>query len=1066
MAREWSSVFRAGLRVCGLIAIVPWCGSWPAAGVILVKDGQPRSEIIMAEQPPRLVKLAADELRSYVEKISGAQLNIVTEPSGGDLLPVFVGKSAHTDDMKITDEGLAHGAFRIVVSDKAVVLLGHDADFTPPVPHARDNGDIPRATAEWDQLTGATWGFPHTQTYKGFQPELQIWDLDEGGSLHAVHELLRQLGVRWFMPGEMGEVVPKQATIALPTTDEVVRPDFALRFPYQYFKRFGMASTDETMWQLRLGISQAPEIIGLGEIGHGTRVVHERKEYREAHPDHFAMFGGKRETAGAFGSGKPCLSSPGLFEQNVRYVRAMFDIYDEPCVSVCPEDGYVAICQCELCAGKGTPERGWSGQISDYVWDYVNRVGQEVLKTHPDKKILCLAYGGYQAPPLKIDKLSPNILVGITQGRAGFYDPTEKQLYDDLRTAWLAKSAHPLIIWDYYLQTSPGNACEFMPVFFPHAIAADLRELKGKSFGDFIEVHRTTDGLQTLAANHLNLYTTSRYWWQADQDIEALLTDYFTKFYGPASDAMRAFVTHAEANWMHFRDQPDRIGESLALLAAARATVPTDSIYGRRIALIADYIQPMGQLRDQLARKRENVPHVQILMNDGPPIRVDGRLDEEVWQTGASHELVELETGRPPVFGAAVQAAWQGDNLLLGITCQERDTERLRRTTKENEDANIWSDDVIELLIETQVHSYYQIAISPNGAVTDLDRKRGLNTLWKSGVEVATQFGDGSWTMELQLPMADAQQVQLNPLDGVAGRLPSRTYPWYFNVCRQRVGNNGMERSALAPTGSDNFHVLDRYAILNLKPGGFLQDNPSLNPQANSGYVLQRRIGMQLIAEGKYAESLELFQQLAAGPLTDLQQADALEQASQCALRLNRPHDALTIAKRIRLVPYSKLATMRILSVERQWRQIADQFRDEDLNRWPDVLIGDAAFERGQAWFHITDGARAEKDLLLATDFTTDTNVKGECLLILGSTYRQQLGDDTQSIAAYRRVYQTGNEFKHCSAAVAIADILDKQGKQAEALAELERIDEKKMTIPVYRDMLLKAKGSVSPAKK
>ena len=113
-----------------------------------------------------------------------------------------------------------------------------------------------------------------------------------------------------------------------------------------------------------------------------------------------------------------------------------------------------------------------------------------------------------------------------------------------------------------------------MPVFFPHAIAADLRELKGKSFGDFIEVHRTTDGLQTLAANHLNLYTTSRYWWQADQDIEALLTDYFTKFYGPASDAMRAFVMHAEANWMHFRDQPDRIGESLALLAAARERCP------------------------------------------------------------------------------------------------------------------------------------------------------------------------------------------------------------------------------------------------------------------------------------------------------------------------------------------------------------------------------------------------------------------------------------------------------------------------------------------------------------
>ena len=137
MAREWSSDFRAGLSVCGLIAIVVWCRPLPAAGVILVEDGRPRCEIIVAEQPPRLATLAADELRNYVEKISGAQLNIVTTPSGGDCVPVFVGKSAGTAGMKLTDEGLAHGAFRIVVSDKAVVLLGHDADFTPPVPHAR-----------------------------------------------------------------------------------------------------------------------------------------------------------------------------------------------------------------------------------------------------------------------------------------------------------------------------------------------------------------------------------------------------------------------------------------------------------------------------------------------------------------------------------------------------------------------------------------------------------------------------------------------------------------------------------------------------------------------------------------------------------------------------------------------------------------------------------------------------------------------------------------------------------------------------------------------------------------
>lgn len=254
-------------------------------------------------------------------------------------------------------------------------------------------------------------------------------------------ELLRRFGVRWFLPGEIGEVVPKTTTLSVPEGDETVRPDFALRYPYQYFQRFSMASVDETMWQLRLGLSQAPEVIGLSDLGHGTRTVHERKEVRDAHPGWFALFNGKRETEGSFGSGKPCLSSKGLFDENVRFVRAMFDVYREPMVSVMPEDGYVSLCQCELCNARVTPERGWNGQISEYVWGYVNRVGVEALKTHPDRRILCLAYGAYQSPPREIQKLSPNVVAGITQSRAAFEDPSERKLHEELRAAWRAKSA-------------------------------------------------------------------------------------------------------------------------------------------------------------------------------------------------------------------------------------------------------------------------------------------------------------------------------------------------------------------------------------------------------------------------------------------------------------------------------------------------------------------------------------------------------------------------------------------------------------------------------------------------
>ena len=48
-----------------------------------------------------------------------------------------------------------------------------------------------------------------------------------------------------------------------------------------------------------------------------------------------------------------------------------------------------------------------------------NRVAKEVGMTHPHAKVLNCAYGVYTLPPLKIDKLEPNVLVGIVGSLLG-----------------------------------------------------------------------------------------------------------------------------------------------------------------------------------------------------------------------------------------------------------------------------------------------------------------------------------------------------------------------------------------------------------------------------------------------------------------------------------------------------------------------------------------------------------------------------------------------------------------------------------------------------------------------
>lgn len=42
--------------------------------------------------------------------------------------------------------------------------------------------------------------------------------------------LERYLGCRWFWPGELGMVVPKQPTLRVGQIDEISRPDFPIRW--------------------------------------------------------------------------------------------------------------------------------------------------------------------------------------------------------------------------------------------------------------------------------------------------------------------------------------------------------------------------------------------------------------------------------------------------------------------------------------------------------------------------------------------------------------------------------------------------------------------------------------------------------------------------------------------------------------------------------------------------------------------------------------------------------------------------------------------------------------------
>lgn len=162
------------------------------ADIPLIRDGQPAARIYLPPQPaPEALKkrdaaavlpplaLAARELNYHLQKMSGAALPVVET----------------TDPAQVKGPG-------IVLGDLAVKL-----------------GASPQKTSVSQE------GFRLLS--KG--DLMLVGGQSDEAALFGAYELLEKLGCDWVMPGEIGEVIPRKTTVALPALDESQAPDFLIR---------------------------------------------------------------------------------------------------------------------------------------------------------------------------------------------------------------------------------------------------------------------------------------------------------------------------------------------------------------------------------------------------------------------------------------------------------------------------------------------------------------------------------------------------------------------------------------------------------------------------------------------------------------------------------------------------------------------------------------------------------------------------------------------------------------------------------------------------------------------
>lgn len=536
--------------------VVACCGAQEvSAAVPLIARGRALCSVVLPPQPSDAERLAADELRTYLGKMSGAQV-----PLGA--------------------------------TTPARIFLGRCEAF-PELP-------FPAPPLEFEHFLMRTHG-----------ADLYLLGADDRAVLHAVYTLLHDLGCRWFMPGEIGEVVPRRADVAVPECNRVQGPDFDLRLIWYAWG--GDDSYNSPAARARFATWCRRNRTGGASVSMGHNLVRgpmPPDKYLAQHPEYYALVQGVRKPS------QLCTSNPEVIDIVAREVIRYFDQNpDAVSYSLSPEDN-ADFCECPSCtaldSGARDPGFGNRPVVTDRLVHFYNAIAERLQQKHPGKCVAFYAYFNHTLPPTTV-QLHPNVLVGVTaQQFCTLHSVTDAHCASRRKLA--------AIIEEYLRQTRFVYVREYDPMPDSGALPAPLfgAHLRDIPWYKRVRVRgfswESYKSWATLTPNH---YVLAQMMWDADQEPQALLADFCDKFFGPAAAPMARYYETLERAFSRSRLHPgwgerafpqiftpDVVAACAAALrqARARARLSPQRERVQMVTLGFRYLQSWLELRRALAQ--------------------------------------------------------------------------------------------------------------------------------------------------------------------------------------------------------------------------------------------------------------------------------------------------------------------------------------------------------------------------------------------------------------------------------------------------------------------------------
>ena len=459
-------------------------------GVLIANEGASKYVIVRGENASPSEVTAANELQSYLKKITNVELTVVTDATAETKYEIVVGKTNREEAGEFDRDELGDDGFVIRVTDKKLYLVGGE----------------------------------------------------QRGTLYSVYEFLEAyLGCRYY--SDDVEKVPTMDTILLSedTPEDKQIPIFTYREVYTRKTAVGAAKQRYNGWQSPNDKNYGGHIEGT--ISHNLFKLIPPSVYKDEHPEYYSA-----------NFKQPCYTNPEVLQIVIEAARKKLTENPNMKYMGLGQEDNSSYCQCDECLKVIAEEGGITGYYYRFVNAVATALKDEFpdvkfnafaysdtnylpTKTLPadNVNVVYATMGGCMSHPYRNDVTNGCVPHKLVEG------VWDAPFNETNLPAWDAITSS-MIVWDY--ATNFDNFDAYCP-----NLTVLLDNMKFFAENGVIGVFEQGCCAKTADFLELRSYIISKILWDpymSDEEYWAHVDDFLQGYYGPGWESIREYIDFTE----------------------------------------------------------------------------------------------------------------------------------------------------------------------------------------------------------------------------------------------------------------------------------------------------------------------------------------------------------------------------------------------------------------------------------------------------------------------------------------------------------------------------------------